>query len=208
MVDAVIHCTDVHGGIKKLAANSVDLIYTNPPYGITNNEWDLALNWYQLWPEMWRVLRPGGNIIIHCSQPFTTDLICTQRKHFKYVWHWEKTCCPPTNPMHAKSQPLRRMEEIAVFARQKAQYYPQFGPDGKHPEHILRCPRERGKHTRPNMLIDYMLMTYTTQGQVVLDLTTGKGETLVRCLALGRSFIGYQLDPSHLMDSVSKFIKE
>ena len=77
-------CADNLEYIKTLQTDSVDLIYFNPPYGITAAKYDTSLKWDDLWPEMWRVLKPNRNIVIHCSQPFTFDLVAGQRKYFKY----------------------------------------------------------------------------------------------------------------------------
>ena len=50
---------DIHEEIIKLETNSVDLIYTNPPYNTTENKWDKKLDWKMLFKEMWRVLKPN-----------------------------------------------------------------------------------------------------------------------------------------------------
>ena len=107
---------DIHEEILKLDSNSINLIYTNPPFFTTENEWDKKLNWKILFTEMWRVLKPNGKIILHCSIPFTYDLIKVERPKYHYVWVKDR----PTNFFHAKNQPLRQQEEVLVYYKKKA----------------------------------------------------------------------------------------
>ena len=72
-------CSDNLTYIKTLTTNSIDLIYFDPPFNITEADYDKKLDWDNLWIEMWRVLKPRANIVIHSSQPFTYDLISSQR---------------------------------------------------------------------------------------------------------------------------------
>ncbi len=111
--------------IKELETNSIDFCYFNPPFGITGCEYDKPLNWVELWPEIWRVLKPKGVVAIHSSQPFTFDLVSSQRKNFKYCWYWKKLC-GPTGFLFSKYQPMRNMEEICVFYKKSGTYNPQM----------------------------------------------------------------------------------
>ena len=74
---------DIHDVIKTIDKNSIDLIYTNPPYATTNKEWDKPIDWENLWKDMDRVLKPNGIVILHSTQRFTIELGATQLKHFK-----------------------------------------------------------------------------------------------------------------------------
>jgi len=116
-------CLDVIREIKK---DSIDFVYFNPPYGITQCEYDKKLDWENLWGEMWRVLTKKGIIAIHASQPFTFDLICSQRKNLKYMWYWKKTECSPTGHLRSKYQPMRTNEEILIFYKKSGTYNPQM----------------------------------------------------------------------------------
>ena len=66
---------DIHNYIKTIKTDSIDFIYTNPPFGTTQKKWDKPLEWNVLFPEMWRILKPNGVIALHSSMPFTYDLI-------------------------------------------------------------------------------------------------------------------------------------
>ena len=62
---------DIHDVIKSIPDKSIDLIYTNPPFGITKCKWDKPLNWKELWIDIWRVMKPRGIVVIHASMPFS-----------------------------------------------------------------------------------------------------------------------------------------
>jgi len=111
--------------ISQLETNSIDFIYFNPPYGTTECNYDKALNWENLWPEIWRVLKPKGVVAIHASIPFTYKLASTQNKHLKYNWYWDKMCCP-TGHLFASRQPMRMIEEVLIFYKKLGTYNPQM----------------------------------------------------------------------------------
>ena len=77
---------DIHEQIKLFDDDTFNMIYTNPPYGTTENKWDKPLNWNILFSEMWRVLKPNGIIALHCSMPFTYELIQCDKPKYHYVW--------------------------------------------------------------------------------------------------------------------------
>lgn len=115
---------DCHELIKKLPSGKFDLLYTNPPFGITEANWDVPLRWEELWSEIWRVLKPNGAVVLHSSMPFTFDLVASQRKYFKYNYVWKKNIA--TGFLLAKKQPLRKHEDICVFYKKQPTYNPQM----------------------------------------------------------------------------------
>ena len=215
---------DIHNEILKIKDNSIDLIYTNPPYGTTELDWDKPLDWNFLFPEMWRVLKPNGKIILHCSIPFTYELISVQKPKYHYTWVKEK----PTHFFHAKKQPLRKTEEILVYYKKSGTYNPQMNGNhiikksysvdgryygnrnkmkkanneiqvGKYPLNILYYKRHiRGFSTRPDELVDYFIKTYTNENETILDLTCYNSLTGHRAIKLNRKYIGVDLNPVEL----------
>ena len=113
--------------ISSLSDNSVDLLYFNPPFGITDCEYDKPLDWDNLWIQIWRVLKKKGIVAIHASIPFTYKLALTQYKYLKYNWYWDKMCVP-TGHLNSKKQPLRIIEEILIFYKHFGTYNPQMTP--------------------------------------------------------------------------------
>lgn len=217
---------DIHEEIVKLETNSIDLIYTNPPYNTTENKWDKKLDWKMLFKEMWRVLKPNGKIILHSSIPFTYDLIQVEKPKYHYIWIKDKS----TNFFHAKNQPLRQQEEVLVFYKKKGTYNPQMlgdkyykkgtagkskyygsrgenkkyetneGHYGKYPNNILDYPRHiRGFSTRPNEMVDYFIKTYSNENDTILDITCYNYLTGNRAVKLNRKYIGIDLNPIEMV---------
>ena len=113
---------DIHNEILNIEDNSFDLIYTSPPYGITEAEWDKPLKWDILFPEIWRVLKPKGIIVIHASMPFTYELLKYEKPKYHYTWLKNRK----TNFFKAKLQPLRNTEEVFIYYKSPGTYNPQM----------------------------------------------------------------------------------
>lgn len=125
---------DIHQVITELNDNSFDLIYTSPPYGITEAEWDKPLNWDMLFPEMWRVLKADGIIVLHASMPFTYELLKYEKPKYHYTWLKNKT----TNFFKAKLQPLRNTEEIFIYYKKAGTYNPIMIGDKFYPKRYVK----------------------------------------------------------------------
>ena len=222
-------CSDNLTYIKTLDTSSIDLIYFDPPFNITEADYDNKLDWDNLWSEMWRVLKPRANIVIHSSQPFTYDLIASQRKHFKYCWYWNKTY--KTGHLFSKHQPMRQIEEICVFYK-KGIYNPQttlknkpktvtntsgnyFGRNQdktytnnlNYPSHLLNYYRRNHKYsTRPVELCEYIIKTYSKKNDLVLDLTCSDGQSAIACRNLNRKYIGVDISPQMIEDAEKNYL--
>jgi len=110
--------------MKEIKSGSVDLILTDPPYGTTACKWDSIIPLEPMWEQLKRIIKPDGAIIMTASQPFTTTLISSNMKMFKYNWVWDKV--KPSTGLHAKIMPLRSTEDIVVFGKGKVLYNPQM----------------------------------------------------------------------------------
>jgi site-specific DNA-methyltransferase (adenine-specific) len=124
-------CLDL---MPQLESQSVDCIIADLPYGITRAKWDSFIPLDKLWPEYRRIIKPNSPIVLFGSQPFTSVLITSNLKEFKYCWYWQKE--RGTGFLNAKKQPLRCIEEICVF-HEKGHYYPQMEMLEKPYEHKL-----------------------------------------------------------------------
>lgn len=109
--------------MKDIPDGSVDMILCDLPYGTTYCRWDKALPLDKLWTEYNRVLRYDGAAVLFSAQPFTTQLIHSNRKAFRYCWYWIKNT--HTGFAYAKYQPMRKVEDICVFYRKHGTYNPQ-----------------------------------------------------------------------------------
>lgn len=115
-----LDCLDL---LKSLPDASVDLMLQDPPYGTTRLEWDKAPDFSTLWPEWLRVCKENAAIIFTSQQPFTTDLINSCRKFYRYEIIWQKT--QVMGFLDAKRKPLRTHENIIVFYKKQPTYNPQ-----------------------------------------------------------------------------------
>ena len=115
--------------MKQMPDKSVDLVVTDPPYGTTNLEWDIVPNFEKLWSEMLRVGKESCAFIFTASQPFTTDLINSNRAMFKYEMIWEKE--RPSNIFLMGKQVGKTHENIAIFYASQPTFNPQKTPNGK-----------------------------------------------------------------------------
>lgn len=120
----VIYNEDCLVGIpKRLPGKSIDMVLCDMPYGTTACKWDTIIPLEPLWKQLKRVIKSNGAIALTASQPFTTILIASNMKMFKYCWVWEKN--KKTGFLNAKKQPLRQTEDIAVFYGKQCTYNPQ-----------------------------------------------------------------------------------
>jgi site-specific DNA-methyltransferase (adenine-specific) len=205
---------------------SIDMVLTDPPYGTTACKWDSIIPLEPMWEQLKRITKKNGAIVMTASQPFTTKLISSNMGMFKYEWIWEKEQgvnfqCAKTTPLKihenvcvwcegkttynpqgilacniTKSNKGKsgRLNHVSV---QKRDSYTQTTKN--YPKTIQKFRRKTGLHPtqKPVALMEYMIKTYTNEGETVLDFTMGSGTTGVACQNLGRDFIGIELDPEY-----------
>ena len=104
MRSVLVHadCFDV---FPYIADESVQLILCDLPYNVTGLKWDCLLNMQELWKHYERIIKPNGAIVLTAMQPFTTELISSNKKMFKYTWVWNKV--KPGNFLTAKLKPMQ-----------------------------------------------------------------------------------------------------
>ena len=99
-----IYNEDCLEGMKRIADGSVDMVLCDLPYGTTQCKWDTVIPFEPLWEQYKRVIKPNGAIALFGSEPFTSTLIVSNIKQFKYNWIWQKN--KATGFLNAKKQPL------------------------------------------------------------------------------------------------------
>lgn len=226
--------------MKDIPDGAVDLVLCDPPYGTTDCSWDSVLPFDQLWGEYNRLLKPDGAAVLFAAQPFTTQLISSNPKAFKYCWYWLKN--QATGFTYARYQPMRKVEDICVFYRKHGTYNPQglqkivggkvkrkrppkreniykagsllndYIPRFKnYPKNVLQFDTERGLHPtqKPVPLLEYLVKTYTNEGDTVLDNCMGSGSTGVAVKrAGGRHFIGIEQNKVYFDIACERIEKE
>ena len=118
--------------MNNIPNGSVDCIITDLPYGTTQCKWDSIIPFEPLLEQYNRVIKDNGAIVLFGSEPFTSKLICSNIKNFKYNWIWKKD--KATGHLNAKRQPMRTIETISVFYKKQCTYNPQLEkkPKGKY----------------------------------------------------------------------------
>ncbi len=100
--------------MKEIFDGSVDMVLADPPYGTTACKWDSVIPLEPMWEQLKRVIKPNGAIVMTASQPFTTTLISSNMKMFKYCWVWNKTT--PVGHVVARVRPMQLHEDVCVFS--------------------------------------------------------------------------------------------
>lgn len=109
--------------MRDIPDGSVDMVLCDLPYGTTQCAWDKVIPFEPLWQQYKRIIKNNGAIVLFSVQPFTTDLICSNRKMFRYEIIWEKT--QKLGFLNAKKMPLRAHENILIFYKRLPTYNPQ-----------------------------------------------------------------------------------
>ena len=114
-------CLDI---MKDIPDKSIDMILCDLPYQLINAKWDKIIPFCELWEQYERIITDTGAIVLFGKQPFTTDLINSNRKLFRYELIWEKD--KPTNFALANKQPMCYHENILVFYKKQPIYNKQM----------------------------------------------------------------------------------
>lgn len=213
--------------MKDIAPGSVDLILTDPPYGTTACKWDVVIPFMPMWEHIWRVLKPNGACVLFGSEPFSSALRMSQIKYFKYDWFIDKkrisnpmlakkqplrhietasvfglaTAYYPQGIKPATKQGGGRKNHKSDLG---------FGNNGEYRQQITGYPRQLltfsfdnyGRNCfhptqKPVALLEYMIKTYTNEGETVLDFTMGSGSTGVAAINTNRKFIGIEKEAKY-----------
>jgi site-specific DNA-methyltransferase (adenine-specific) len=206
---------------------SVDMVLCDLPYGTTRCKWDSVIPFEPLWAHYKRIVKDNGAIVLFSAEPFTSALIMSNPKMFRYDLIWRKK--QGTDFLNANRKPLRAHENVCVFYKAQPTYNKQWwfskpykqsshqgepkvygevkdrkrlrqSKDGRrNPLTVLDFGAETGKHPtqKPVPLLEYLIKTYTNEGETVLDNCMGSGSTGVACVNTGRRFIGIELDPDY-----------
>ena len=165
--------------LTKIADKSVDLILTDLPYGTTACKWDTIIPLDKLWVQYNRVIKdkPVYNPQMWQSTPYSGF-----KNHDKKIGE--------------------------VYGSIGSQH--RDNPTGeRYPKSVLRFKQEKGFHPtqKPVKMMEYLIKTYTNEGDTVLDSTMGSGTTGVATINTNRNFIGIEMDTNYFEISQSRINK-
>lgn len=225
--------------LKKLPDNFIDLVLADPPYEKLkyDTHWDNGIDFDLLWVELHRITKPQAPIVLFGQQPFTSKLIMSNLKNFKYEWVWDKHI--PRGMQTAKHRPMNRHENILVFGDKVTNYFPimverdkpikrkaypkdktyfRGDNDGEYrtythinPSTIIQGCWEKNKGKihptqKPVSLMEYLIETYSKEGDMVLDFCFGSNSTGVSAKNLKRKYIGIEKDKKFFDAGYSRLI--
>lgn len=222
-----VHCVDIFDLCAAQPSQSVDCILCDLPYGTTTCAWDSVIPFEPMWAAFKRVIKPRGAIVLTASQPFTSALVMSNPKWFRYEWVWNKKL--PVNFLNANSQPLKIHESVLVFSEAQSNYYPimrkgvyraknfpdktkgVYGARGNilkynddyFPVSLLEyhnANQSEKEHPtqKPVDLFRYLIRTYTQPGELILDPCAGSGTTALAAREEQRHFICGDSSPEYV----------
>jgi DNA modification methylase len=233
-------CGDCIEIMKDIPSKSIDMILCDLPYNTTACHWDVLIPFEPLWEQYKRIIKDNGAIVLTASQPFTSALVMSNIKMFKYEWIWEKT--QATGHLDVKKKPMKAHENICVFYTKqptynfqktfghkrkvslakhkenteknqaeiyhKADKFTDYDTTERYPRSVLVFPSDKQKSSlhptqKPVALFEYLIKTYTNEGDLVLDNCAGSGTTGVACKNLNRNFILIEKEPEYI-DIINK----
>lgn len=236
-------CDDCLMAMQRIPDKSIDMILCDLPYGTTACKWDTIIPFEPLWGQYTRIVKDAGTIVLTASQPFTSALVMSNITMFKYEWIWEKPSAK--GHLNAKKMPMKAHENILVFSKTSAKYYPQitsghirktatkrkelnsevyrkntqtvvYDSTFRYPRSVQIFKQETQTCSlhptqKPVALFEYLIKTYTNEGDIVLDNCAGSGTTGVACKNTNRNFILIEKEPkyveiihSRLSDKITK----
>ena len=232
-----IYNEDCLEGMKRIPDKSIDMILCDLPYGTTACKWDTVIPFEPLWEQYERIIKDNGAIVLTASQPFTSELVMSNPRMFKNEWIWKKQKPTnfyqvKQQPLKEHESILifakKRINynpqgtiTVSVKSGRKNKssnlYSDYDGGDyvqtvGNYPRSILAYPTEGDKKRlhptqKPVALFEYLIKTYTNEGETVLDNCIGSGTTAIACINTKRNYIGFELD-KHYCDIANERIQK
>ena len=213
--------------MKQIPNKSIDMILCDLPYGTTACKWDTVIPFEPLWEQYNRIIKDNGAIVLFGSEPFSSALRMSNIKNFKYDWIWNKKLAGNgilAKKQPLKIHEIVSVFNSGIYIPQmtKGRYrkkmtggikeseitcgnsvVDEYSNDLYYPKTILEYGignmRKGRLHPtqKPVALLEYLIKTYTNEGDVVLDNCMGSGSTGVACVNTGREFIGIELDENY-----------
>ena len=211
----------------KIPDGSVDMVLCDLPYGLTKNKWDKMINFKLLWDQYLRAVKENGAIALFGSEPFSSKVRLSADGMYRYDWIWKKNKAtqylnakkmplldyetisifykklPTYNPIMTYGKPYSNSHKPGDTGEcyGRAGFSTVKDRTTRYPKRIIEfdvdIKAEFHPTQKPIKLLEYMINTYTDDGQVVLDSCMGSGSTGVACVNTNRKFIGIELDDNY-----------
>lgn len=172
--------------INQIPGKSVDLIFTDPPY-LKSYMW--LYGW--LAKEATRVLKPDGFLMTYVGNYWKCDTMALLRRHLDYFWDYtiiHGGDCPLQRNRRTRS----RTKSILCYTLKGSKVLPRV--------EVWSAIESKGKSKQWHKWgqhedeAKYYIECFTEPGDLVLDPFIGGGTTAVACEAIGRNWIGFEID--------------
>jgi len=226
--------------MNEIPDSSIDMILCDLPYGTTACKWDSIIPFDDLWAAYKRIIKDNGAIVLFGSEPFSTLLRSSNLSMFRYDWIWKKNKAtqylnanrrPLGNYEIISVFSCRRSQYNPQMGEGKAynnnhkpgdsgecygnvKYSKRENVTTRYPKTIIDFPvvmKPVHPTQKPVVLLEYLIKTYTNEGDTVLDNCMGSGSTCVACVNTNRHYIGYELNEQYFKiaeDRISKALIE
>ena len=222
-----IYNEDCLEGMKRIPDKSVDMILCDLPYGTTACKWDTIIPFEPLWEQYERIIKDNGAIVLTAIEPFTSKLLLSNINHYRHKWVWNKNnsagfATAKIRPFQICEDILvfskNKVNYYPIMEQRgkirdkgghsKSDNYKLIPSKTKeknniyYPKNLLNISNASQKNKihptqKPVELFEYLIKTYTNEGETVLDNCMGSGTTGVACVNTNRNFIGIELDDKY-----------
>ena len=235
MINKILHgdCVEL---MNDIATESIDMILCDLPYGTTACKWDIIIPFDKLWQSYNRVIKDNGAIVLFGHEPFSSKLRLSNLENYKYDWKWDKVRGsnfatvkirpfnsfedimifykkqPTYNPQMIKGEPYTQKQGFVGESKQTGLHRKEvvtISDGNRYPITIIKFSKESGLHPtqKPVDLLEYLIKTYTNEGDTVLDNCSGSGTTAIACINTNRNYICMEKDSEYYNKSIERILK-
>ena len=214
-------------GMSKIPDGSIDMILCDLPFGSLEIAWDKRIPFKPLWEQYKRIIKENAAIVLFSQMPFGAELIMSNPKMFRYEIIVEKKRCtgflnakkmplrshenilvfykklPTYNPQWTQGKAYKTIQHRCGkgygWRRCRENYYTVLNDGRRYPRDVIKFNFPHGQHItqKPVDLLEYLIKTYTNEGETVLDNCIGSGSTAVACIETNRNFLGFETDKNY-----------
>ena len=217
--------------------DSINMVLCDLPYGTTKNKWDTVIDFESLWTQYKRITKPNAAIVLFADGMFTATLMTSNPAMWRYNLVWDKQrCCdflnanrkplkshedicvfyrkqPTYNKQYWYSDPYKRQKNgvLSYNYGNRGVAWSESQNGERNPLTILSFARDGNRQhptQKPVALLEWLIKTYTNEGDTVLDNCMGSGSTGVAAVNTRRNFIGIELDPKYFSIAKGRIANE
>ena len=199
--DSVIPFDEMWDRINKLIKpNGAICLFGSEPFSsklrMSNIE-NFKYDWY------WNKNKPSGALIAKKQPMKAVETISV---------FYKKQCVYNPQMIERTEEELKKLSKKSVYTIGTEVDDRKWGKSGNRNDNKLKYPKNILNHKtvfnrskekvphptqKPVDLLEYLIKTYTNEGELVLDFTMGSGSTGVACMNLNRKFIGIEIEEKY-----------